>query len=96
MNFRLGVFILISCLILAAAHLFVYTQNISLKYQLTDAKIALTDLNSQLRNLASSAARGEKLAPIEKIAREKLGMIYPEKVIYLVSSAETGSPRENR
>lgn len=88
MNFRRAVFILVVFLLLAGIHLFVYAQNISLKYEITDLKVKLSELNSRNRQLEARAAREENLAAVEKTAKEKLGMTYPEKIIYIVGSTE--------
>lgn len=88
MNFRLAVFILATIVILAGVHLFLYAQNVTLKYQLTELKLKLNELVDQNQQLASMVIEKENLAEVEKIAREKLNMIYPEKIIYLIDSKE--------
>lgn len=88
MNFRRAVFILVVFLLLAGIHLFVYAQNISLKYELTDLKVKLSELNSRKRQLASQVAREENLGYVEKTAKEKLKMIYPERIIYILPTRE--------
>jgi cell division protein FtsB len=86
MNFRRAVSILVVFLLLAGVHLFIYAQNISLKYEITDLKVKLSELNSRKRQLASQAAREENLNYVEKAAKEKLKMIYPERIIYILPS----------
>jgi cell division protein FtsB len=88
MNFRLATSILVFFLLLAGAHLYIYTQNISLKYQLTDLKVRLGELQSANRQLGGQIARGENLAFVEQYATRKLGMIYPEQIIYIVGTRE--------
>jgi len=88
MSFRKAVFILIVFLVLSGIHLYIYVQNVALKYQITDLKIKLSELASRERDLKVKIAEKENLAVIEKIAREKLGMIYPEKIIYLLVTSE--------
>lgn len=88
MKFRQAIFILIILLFLAIIHLFIYTQNITLKFKITDLKIKFSQIRSKNRSLASEVARKENLKEIEKIAKERLGMIYPEKIIYLLPSKE--------
>lgn len=83
-KFRRAVFILIIFVILAGIHLFIYTQNIDLKYKTTDLKIKLSEIKSKNRELISQVAKKENLAFIEKMAKEKLGMIYPEKINYIL------------
>jgi len=89
MNFRKAVTVLLVFLLLAGVHLFIYAKNVSLKYQLTDLKIQLAELNSRNRDLSVKLARAENLPVIEKAAREKLGMAYPVKMNYLITSGET-------
>jgi cell division protein FtsB len=91
MNFRKYVFVIIFFLVLAGIHLFIYTHNIALKYRITELKIKLSELNSGNRALGSLAAKEENLAHVEKAAREKLGMIYPERIIYILETRE-GDP----
>ena len=88
MKFRLAVFILVILVALAAAHLFVYTQNISLKFQISDIKIKLSQVRSQNRSLGAEMATLQNLNRIEKIAKEKLKMIYPEEMNYLLITPE--------
>ncbi|MGB9613405.1 MAG: septum formation initiator family protein [Candidatus Margulisiibacteriota bacterium] len=88
MNFRRALFVLLVFLILASIHLYLYAQNIKLKYQNTDLKIKLAEIDSQNRSLRVELARAENLAYIEKIAKEKLGMVYPEKINYIILSKE--------
>jgi cell division protein FtsL len=87
-RFRRAVFTLIVFVILAGIHLYIYTQNIGLKYKITDLKIKLSELRSRNRKLISQVAKKENLPYIEKIAKEKLDMIYPEKINYILVSRE--------
>ena len=89
MNFRKAVLILVIFLALAGIPLYIYAQNISLKYQITDLKIKLAELNSHNRQLGGQVTQAEKLSYIEKTAKEKLGMIYPEKIIYVIPGSKT-------
>lgn len=82
-KFRKAVLVLIIFVVLAGVHLFIYTQNIDLKYKTTDLKIKLKEIRSKNRELISQVAKKENLPYIEKIAREKLDMIYPEKINYI-------------
>ena len=91
MNFRKALSILSVLLILAGIHLFFYAQNISLKYQITDLKVKLNELISQDRLLGSLVSREENLSYVEKIAKGKLGMIYPEKIIYIAGQDQSRS-----
>lgn len=91
MNFRKALSILLFFLTLAGIHLYFYTQNIQLKYQVTELKIKLSEIMSRNREKAAILAKEENLGRVEKIAREKLGMIYPEKIKFIIlSSQESG------
>ena len=83
-GFRRAVFTLALIVLLAGIHLYIYTQNIDLKYQLTDLKVKLRELRNKNRALGSKVAAKESLANIEKYAREKLKMVYPGKVNYVL------------
>jgi cell division protein FtsL len=84
-KFRSAVFILAIFVLLSVIHLFINTQNIDLKYKVTDLKIKLSDLKNKNRALGIQVAEKENLALIEKYAREKLKMIYPEEINYVKS-----------
>ncbi len=93
-KFRRAVFILSIFVVLAGIHLYIYTQNIGLKYRVTDLKVKLSEIVSQNRSLTGRVAEKENLDYIEKYAREKLNMVYPEGITYIVpsrSSPEKGS-----
>lgn len=96
MNFRRAVFILVVFLILSGIHLYIYARNINLKYQITDIKVKLSELRSHNRQLGSQAAKEENLAYIEKTAKEKLGMVYPEKIIYIDLNSKETSPKPKK
>lgn len=82
-RFRRAVFVLVTIITLASIHLYINTQNIDLKYKVTDLKIKLNEIRSKNRNLGSRAAKKENLSDIERIARERLKMIYPEEINYI-------------
>ena len=90
LRFRQALVILLVLVALAAVHLFIYIQNIGLKYKVTDIKIQLGELKSKNRLLASQVAARESLPVIAQLAHDKLGMAYPEKIIYIVPSHEAG------
>ena len=85
-RFRRAVFILFVFVVLAGIHLYIYTQNIGLNYKVTDLKIKLSKIVSRNRDLIRRVAEKENLNHIEKYAREKLDMVYPEEVTYIVPS----------
>ncbi|MFH1386784.1 MAG: septum formation initiator family protein [bacterium] len=82
-SFRLAVFILVVFLLLAGLHLVIFAQNVGLKYELTDLKIKLTELTGKNKELSCFVAQAEDLGYIEKFAKERLGMHYPERVTYV-------------
>ena len=87
-NFRRAVLLLALFVALAGLHLYITTQNIGLKYRLTDQKVKYNKLKDHNRQLALQIARQEDLGKIEQAAREKLMMVYPEKVRYILLSPE--------
>jgi cell division protein FtsB len=86
-NFRKAVAVLALFLALAGVHLFIYAKNIGLKYKITDLKIKLAELNSLSRQLGSRLSQEEDLDHVEKYAKTKLGMVYPDNITYIVMSA---------
>lgn len=88
MNFRKWLSLIVFFLVFSAVHLSIFVQNISLTYRLTEGKIKLSELNSRNRLLGGSVAREENLVFIEKTAKEKLGMVYPENIKYIIGSKE--------
>lgn len=93
-DFRRAVAILSLFICFAGIHLFIFAQNIGIKYRITDLKVKLGELTSKNRQLGGLVAREENLAYVEKYAKGKLGMYYPAKIQYLAASAE-GAPRKN-
>ena len=94
-QFRRAVLILLFFVLLAGIHLFIYTQNIDLKYKTTRLKIKLQELVSQNRALGSQVAQKENLKTVEEVAMKKLNMVYPEKVNYIVPDSATSSAEGN-
>ena len=82
-KFRQAIFILMVFVALAGVHLYINTQNIALKYKVTDLKIRLSEIRSKNRLIGSQVAIKEDLSRIEKYAREKLRMTYPKKINYI-------------
>jgi cell division protein FtsB len=94
MKFKRAVFILTVFVVLAGVHLFITTQNIDLKYRVTDLKIKLSGIRDRNRELAVKAAGKENLPYIEKTAKEKLDMVYPKKINYVLPGQP--APRPDR
>lgn len=84
-KFRRAVFILVTFVTLSAIHLFINTQNINLKYKVTDLKMKLSEIKNKNRALGIQIAKKENLALIEKYAKERLKMIYPKNINYVKS-----------
>lgn len=68
-------------------HLFIFTQSIALKYEVTNLKLKYKEIKSKNRNLSYELSKKEALPKIEQLAA-KLGMSYPERVNYIVLSTE--------
>ena len=83
-KFRSAVAVLAIFVSLSAIHLFINTQNIGLKYKVTDLKIKLSELKNKNRAMGIQIAKKEDLSIIEKYAKEKLKMIYPDEINYVV------------
>jgi cell division protein FtsL len=86
-KFIRALMILTVVVILAGIHLYINTQNIALKYEVTDLKAKLAKIKSSNRELGGNVAIQENLPKIEKIAKNKLGMIYPKKMNYVLVTA---------
>ncbi|OGB87089.1 hypothetical protein A3H38_02025 [candidate division WOR-1 bacterium RIFCSPLOWO2_02_FULL_46_20] len=87
-KFRRAVLVIVVLVALAGIHLFINTQNISLKYKLTDLKTEYSKIHSRNQELGSQVAEKEDLHRIEQAAREKLNMAYPDQVNYVLASKE--------
>ena len=87
-GFRKAVFTLVLFVILSGIHLFIYTQNMNIKYRVTDLKIKLSEIRSKTRLLGSKVAKKEQLSYIEEFAKEKLNMAYPKTMNYILISPE--------
>lgn len=70
-------------LTLAIIHLTVFSKSIEINYQVEELKQKFNRLLSENRSLAAAVSRKNSLDYIDKIAQEKLGMVYPEKLKYL-------------
>ncbi len=86
MRFKTAVITLLIFVALSAIHLFIYTQNIDLKFQVRELKIRLAQIRSKNRQDGYIVAKKENLKGIEQIAMRKLGMVYPDKINYIVVS----------
>ena len=96
MKFRRALLILSIFVVLAGIHLFINTQNISLKYQANDLKEKLSVIKTKNRLLGLQIAKKENLGEIEQKAKKDLGMIYPKKVNYVLVPAEQENKTQPR
>ncbi len=78
------VIISLTILVFAIIHLAIYTQSISIKYEIENLKIRLSAIRSSNRALRSIVAKEESLVKIQKIAKDKLKMVKPEKINYII------------
>ncbi|KAF0133424.1 MAG: hypothetical protein FD145_1287 [Candidatus Saganbacteria bacterium] len=71
-------------LVLALVHLFIVTSSVGLKYNAASLKIKYGKLYAESRRLNYFVAKKENLSRIDSMAVSKLGMVYPEKIDYIV------------
>jgi cell division protein FtsL len=85
---------IIFLVILAVFHLYIYTKNVGVNYEIEALKETFNKLYSENHYLASEISALSRLDRIEGVAKNKLNMFYPEKVNYLIvtqeSDAKTG------
>jgi cell division protein FtsL len=80
--------ILIVFVLLSAAHLAIYTSSIKTGYEIDELRSKLEKVRIQNRYLNYLVAKEEALPRIEQIAKQKLKMVYPEKIEYIIISTE--------
>lgn len=73
--------------LLAFIHLCFFAQSVSLKYELTDLKMKFMEIYKKNRYTQSVLAGRESLEILEKSA-QKLDMVYPEDINYIILSRE--------
>jgi len=86
--------ILIIFVLLSAVHLAIYTNSIKTGYEIDELKRKLESLRPENRYLNYLVAKEEALPRIEKLAKGKLNMEYPEKMNYIITS--TGESEQTR
>ncbi len=74
--------------LLSAVHLTIYTNSIKTGYEIDELKRKLDSIRPENRYLNYLVAKEEALPRIEKAAKGKLNMIYPEKINYIIISTE--------
>lgn len=92
MRLRLALFILFLLVAASTVHLAIYTMNIDLKYEVEGLKRDLLALNNELRALEADAAVKRNLGRIESVAVNKLKMIRPESIHYIVAPTAEITP----
>ena len=80
---------IILLILLAIFHLYIYTKNIGINYDIESLKDTFNELYSENHYLASEISSLSRLSRIEELAKNKLGMEYPVQISYLVASSET-------
>ena len=78
-------------IILALVHLYVYTKNVGINYEIEAMKETFNKLYSENHYMASEISALSRLDRIEKLAKENLKMVYPEKVNYLIVTQEVSA-----
>lgn len=74
--------------LLAAAHLFIFTGSIGIKYDSARLKADFKKSYQENRQLKCLVSKEESLDRIEDVAVSKLDMYYPEEVNYIVTTRE--------
>jgi len=74
--------------LLAAAHLFIFTGSIGIKYDSVRLKNDFKKSYQENRQLKCLVSKEESLDRIEGVAVLKLDMYYPEEVNYIVTTGE--------
>ena len=69
-------------------HLYIFTKNITLKYEVVRFKVKLKELKSENRFLSSKLSAAEALPKIAQKAQSSLNMYYPEKMNYVITTKE--------
>jgi cell division protein FtsL len=80
--------VLIIFVLLSVIHLAISTGSIKTSYEISELKQQLDAIKPKNRYLNYLVAKEEALPRIEKLAKGKLNMIYPEKMNYVIISSE--------
>jgi len=78
--------ILMVFVLLCAVHLTISTSSMNTSYEIDELKQKFEKVRSENRYLNYLVAKEESLPRIEKLAKGKLNMVYPEKVNYMIVS----------
>jgi len=86
--------ILIVFVLLCTVHLSIYTNSIKTGYEIDGLRSKLEKIRSDNRYLSYIVAKEEALPRIEQIARQKLKMVYPEKINYIIVPTSEGAGKD--
>ena len=78
-------------IVLALLHLYIYTKNVGVNYEIEAMKTQFSDLYSENHYLASEISAQSRPDRIEDYAKNKLGMEYPVQINYLIVSQESSA-----
>lgn len=82
------VIMVLAAITLAMVHLYIQNKSIGLNYEYARTKVAFQQLYDQNRDYNNMVGQRSSLERVEKIAKEKIGMEYPENIRYVVGSGE--------
>lgn len=82
--------------LLSIIHLTFNAQNMRANYDVENLKLKRNELYSKNRLLSTKAAQKSSLSRVEKIAREKLKMVYPEEMHYIIKKTAEASPKPDQ
>ena len=78
-----AVIVLIFLVTLAVIHLGIFTKSMEIKYGIEELKGKFNAIHAENQALAAKVSKKSSLERIDKIAREELRMVYPNKIKYL-------------
>ncbi len=82
------VFLIVLAIVFSFVHLYIQNKSISLKYEYAKEKVKFQKLYDENRYYSYLASKKGALDIIEAKARKKIGMIYPKKITYIITSEE--------
>ncbi|HTY13828.1 MAG TPA: hypothetical protein VMD02_06545 [Candidatus Omnitrophota bacterium] len=85
-------FLIAIVILLALTHLFIFTGSVGLKYDSAKLKIEFDKDYQENRMLRYLESKGESLGHVEQVSASKLGMVYPEKVEYILDGSVEARP----
>ncbi len=85
-----ALFVVALIAVLSAIHLTIFNQNINRSYKIVAQNRKLDALRDTNRYLNYKVAQKESLERIENIAINKLNMVYPKDVKYLLITGSSG------